>query len=181
MESWEDNTKILWWHFEDESLWSDGDDMGLDFMMRIMAINLCESWESLCLVCAVIQTCHNISATHYTLHILMMHTSLKKSKFQEQIYRSHCHIYVIFFASQIWTRIQSINLWSRCFSFLFIQNENDLNFFLSFWKERDKWEIMLCYSRVVNFGFDEAKMRNGFSLTALMMLLMMFSQRSHEL
>ena len=39
---------------------------------------------------------------------------------------------------------------------------------------------MLCYSRVVNFAFDEAKMRNGFSLTALMMLLMMFSQRSDE-
>ena len=45
--------------------------MGLDFvMMRIMVINLCKSWESLCLVCAVIQTCHNISATHYTLHII---------------------------------------------------------------------------------------------------------------
>ena len=37
---------------------------------------------------------------------------------------------------------------------------------------------MLCYSRVVNFGFDEAKMRNCLSSTPLMMLLMMFSQRS---
>ena len=52
--------------------------------------------------------------------------------------------------------------------------------FLYFFGKSDKWEIMPCYSRVVNFGFDEAKMRNGFSFTALMMLLMMFSQRSRE-
>ena len=84
-----------------------------------MAINLCESWESLCLVCAVIQTCHNISATHYTLHILMMHTILKKSKFQEQIYRSHGHIYVIFFARQQEYRVFHTLIYDLGLFFLF--------------------------------------------------------------
>ena len=95
------------------------------------AINQGKSLEILCLVCALIQTCHNISAhsTIYSWRLIWFH----------------------FWPNKIW--LSFIWLSSFTWNLLGVQIGNSFQFLV----KSDMWEIMLCYSRVVNFGSTRQK------------------------
>ena len=95
------------------------------------AINQGKNLEILCLVCALIQTCHNISAHSiiYLWRLIWFHFWPNKV-----------------LLSFIWLSLFTWNL-------LGVQIGNSFQFLV----KSDMWEIMPCYSRVVNFGSTRQK------------------------
>ena len=95
------------------------------------AINQGKNLEILCLVCALTQTCHNISANSiiYLLRLIWFH----------------------FWPNKVWLSFIWLSLFT--WNLLGVQIGNSFQFLV----KSDMWEIMPCYSRVVNFGSTRQK------------------------
>ena len=100
------------------------------------AINQGKNLEILCLVCALIQTCHNISA-HSIIYLWRL-------------------IWFHFWPNKVWLAFIWLSLFT--WNLLGVQIGNSFQFLV----KSDMWEIMPCYSRVVNFGSTRQKWEMAF-------------------